>query len=202
MHANIDVHNRRLIAELPADGINCIENLLSHCANMTFADKSRHDRIFKKVTHKGEESAMNYIRIFQNAEALSVSLGNYYLEDQIMHTFMDNFHQGGKYSAQLSSHQAELRREEKITDQRHLSISSLHNDYLNLVSSSGFGRNNKREKMFRQSVTFVEVLITLQNLFSKGSDRKRKKLGQLVIRKTDKRNGCLRNVLDVDLNIT
>ena len=25
LHANIDVHNRRLIAELPKDGIKCIE---------------------------------------------------------------------------------------------------------------------------------------------------------------------------------
>ena len=27
---------------------------------------------------------------------------------------MDNFHQGGKYSAQIASHQAELRREENL----------------------------------------------------------------------------------------
>ena len=31
-----------------------------------------------------------------------------------MHTFLDHFQQGGKYSAQIASHQAELRREEKI----------------------------------------------------------------------------------------
>ena len=125
MHANIDVQIRRRISEFPVDGIKCIGKLQSHSANMNFSDISRYDRIFQKVTHKGEESAMNYIRIFQNAEALSVSLGNYYLEDQIMHTFMDNFHQGGKYSAQIASHQAELRREEIFTDQNPLSISSL-----------------------------------------------------------------------------
>ena len=68
---------------------------------------------------------MNYIEIFQNAEALSVSIGNSYPEDQMIHTFMDNFYQGGKYSAQISSHQEELRREEKFTDQKSLSISSL-----------------------------------------------------------------------------
>ena len=54
---------------------------------------------------------MNYIKIFQNSEAVSVSVGNSHPEDQMMHTFLDRFHQGGKYSAQIASHQAELRRE-------------------------------------------------------------------------------------------
>ena len=99
LRANSDAHSRRLIAEFPKDGIKCIEKLQSHCANMTFADKSRYDRTFQKVTHKGGESAINYIKRFQNAEALSVSVGNGYSEDQIMHTFLDNFHQSGKYSA-------------------------------------------------------------------------------------------------------
>ena len=105
LHANIDVHIRRLIVELPKDGIKCIEKLQSHCANMTFADKSRYDRTFQQVTHKGGGSAINYIKRFQNAHALSVSVGNSYSEDQVMHTFLDNFHQGGKYSAQIASHQ-------------------------------------------------------------------------------------------------
>ena len=62
---------------------------------------------------------MNYIKIFQNAEALSVSVENSYPEYQIMNIFLDNFHQGGKYSAQIASHQAELRREENFTDQEY-----------------------------------------------------------------------------------
>ena len=53
LHENIDVHSRRLIAEFPMDGIKCIQKLQSHCANMTFADKSRYDRTFQQVTHKG-----------------------------------------------------------------------------------------------------------------------------------------------------
>ena len=61
-----------------------MEKLQSHCANMTFADKSRYDRIFHQVTHKGGESAINYIKRFQNARALSDSVGNSYSEDQIM----------------------------------------------------------------------------------------------------------------------
>ena len=70
LHANIDVHSRRFIADFPKYGIKCIEKLQSHCANMIFADKSRYDRTFQQVTHKGRESAINYIRRFQNAQAL------------------------------------------------------------------------------------------------------------------------------------
>ena len=106
MHSNIDVHSRRLIAEFLKYGINFIEKLQSHCANMTFADKSRYDRTFQQVTHKGGVYAINYIKSFQNAHALSVSVGNIYSEDQLMHSFMDNFHQGGKYSSRIASHQA------------------------------------------------------------------------------------------------
>ena len=83
---------------------------------MTFSDKSRYDRTFQQVTHKGEGYAINYIRIFYNEHDLLVSVGNSYSEDQLMHTFLDNFHQGGKYSSQIASHQAEHRREEKFTD--------------------------------------------------------------------------------------
>ena len=54
------------------------------------------------MTHKGGGSTINCIKRFQNAHALSVSLGNSYSEDQLMHTFLNNFHQGGKYSAQIS----------------------------------------------------------------------------------------------------
>ena len=67
LHTNSSVHRRRLIAEFPDDGIRCIKKLQSHCANMTFADKSRYDRTFQQVTHKGGKSAINYIKRFQNA---------------------------------------------------------------------------------------------------------------------------------------
>ena len=70
LHANIDVHSRKLISGFPRYGIKCIEKLQSHCANMTFADKSRYDRTFQQVTHKGGESAINYIKRFQNAHGL------------------------------------------------------------------------------------------------------------------------------------
>ena len=39
MHANIDVHSRRLISELPVNGVKFISKLQSHCANMNFSEK-------------------------------------------------------------------------------------------------------------------------------------------------------------------
>ena len=89
---------------------------------MTFADKSRYDRNYKQVTHKGGEFAINYIKRFHNAHDLSVSLGNSCYEDQLMHKILDNFHQDRKYSAQIDSHQAELRIEEKFTNKKSLKI--------------------------------------------------------------------------------
>ena len=70
LHANSCVHSKRLIAESPEYGIKCMEKLQSHCANKTFADKSIYDRTFQQVTRKGGESAINYIKRFQNAQAL------------------------------------------------------------------------------------------------------------------------------------
>ena len=128
LHANVDVHSRILIAEFPKNGIKRIEKLQSHYANMTFSDKSKYERTFQQVTHKGGESAINYIKRFKNAHALSVSVGNNYSDDQLMHTFLDNFQQEGKYSAQIASHQAELRRQENFTEQKSLNISSLQTD--------------------------------------------------------------------------
>ena len=75
---------------------------------------------------------MNCIKIFQNAQVASVSVGNSYFEDQLIHIFQDNFHQGGEYTAQIARQQSELRREGNFTDQKYLSISYILTDYLNL----------------------------------------------------------------------
>ena len=72
----------------------------------------------------------------------------------MMHIFLDKFHEGGKYSAQIAIHQAELSREEKITDQKSLYISSLQTDYLNQDSSSGFGRNSEISNNVQTKCTF------------------------------------------------
>ena len=107
------------------------------------------------MIHKGGEFAINYIKRFLNAHVLSISVGNSYAEDQLMHTFLDNFHQGEKYSAQIASHQATLRREETFTDQKSLNISSLQTDYLNLDSSiSGSSRNSERSNSIQEKCTF------------------------------------------------
>ena len=87
---------------------------------------------------------MNYINIFKNAQALSISMGYSSSENHFIHMFLDNFHQGVKYYVQIVSHLIELRKEEKHTDQNCLSISSLQTDYLNLNNSSGSNRNNER----------------------------------------------------------
>ena len=71
-----------------------------------------------------------------------------------MHTFMDNFQQGGKYSAQIASHQAELRIEENFTNQKSLNSSSLKTDYLNIDSSSGVGRDSERAHAVQIECTF------------------------------------------------
>ena len=63
---------------------------------------------------------------------LEVSVGNIYTEYQLIHTFLYYFHQCGKYSAQISSNQESLRREENISDQKSLSVSNLQINYLNL----------------------------------------------------------------------
>ena len=75
-----------------------------------------------------------------------------------MHTFLDNFHQGEKYSAQIASHQSELKIEEKFTDQKSLNISSLQTDYLNIDRSSGLVEIAKEHIMIRQSAHFVHFV--------------------------------------------
>ena len=71
-----------------------------------------------------------------------------------MHTFLNNFLQGGEYSDQIASQQEELRREEKVTDQKSLNISSLQTDYLNFDSSSCFVRNTERAHDVQTKCTF------------------------------------------------
>ena len=63
-------------------------------------------------------------------------------------------HKGGKYLAQIASHQAELRREEQFTDQKSLNISSLQTNYLNIDSRSGFGRNSERAHAVQTKCAF------------------------------------------------
>ena len=75
--------------------MKCNSKLQSHCENITFSYKSRYDELFQQVTHKEREPEMNYIKLFQNPQTLSVSVENINSEDQLMHILLDNLHQGG-----------------------------------------------------------------------------------------------------------
>ena len=52
--------------------------------------------MFQKVLHKLGNSSINYIKIFENAKALAISVGNNYTKDQPMHTLLDNLKKGVK----------------------------------------------------------------------------------------------------------
>ena len=70
-----------------------------------------------------------------------------------MHIFLDNFHQGREYSSQISSHQAQLRRDGKFTDQKSLFISYLQTDYLNIDIISGCGKKSERTNIVQKKCT-------------------------------------------------
>ena len=53
--------------------------------------------MFQKMLQKGGYTEIKYIKRFQGSKALEISVGNNYSEEQLMHTFLDNFQQGGKY---------------------------------------------------------------------------------------------------------
>ena len=57
---------------------------------MTFAEQRIHNRMFQQVVHKGGKSAINYTKIFQNDDALEISVGNSYNEYHLMQTLLDN----------------------------------------------------------------------------------------------------------------
>ena len=71
-----------------------------------------------------------------------------------MHVFLDKFHQGEKYTAQIASHQVELIKEEIFNDQKHWFIISLQTGKLNLDRGSGSGRNNERENLLQKKYNF------------------------------------------------
>ena len=67
--------------------------------------------MLQQVIHKEEDSAINYIKIFQNSKALEISVENSYTDYQLIRNFLDHFRKIVKYSTQIASHQAELIRE-------------------------------------------------------------------------------------------
>ena len=119
-----------------------------------------------------------------------------------MHIFLDNFHQGEKYSAQIASHQAELRREVKFTDQKYLSISYLQNDYLNIDSRSGCGKNIERSDLVQTKCTFCGGANHSTEKCLKIIRKEKEKSRAAGDRATYVRNVRLRNVFDVYMKIT
>ena len=102
-----------------------------------------------------------------------------------MHTFLDNFNQSGKYSAQFASHQAELRREDKYPDQKCLNISSLQTDYLNLDNSlSGSSRHNENANSAQTKCTYCGLNNHSVENVSNISEKKKRKIVLLVLRLT------------------
>ena len=89
-YAYIDAHSKILIDLYPGYVVQSISRLKYQCTNMIFSGQSRYNRLFHQVIKKGGDSAINYIKIFQNAKALSISVGNSYSEYQSMHTFLEN----------------------------------------------------------------------------------------------------------------
>ena len=77
---------------------------------MTFTKRRRYNRIFQQVIQKVGYSLNNYIKIFENAKDLTISVGNSYSEYQLIRTFLDNLQQGGKHPVQIARYQAVLRR--------------------------------------------------------------------------------------------
>ena len=99
-----------------------------------------------------------------------------------MHTFLDDFHQSGKYSAQIESHQAELRREETFTDHKSLNISSLQTDYLNLdINSSGSSRHSETSYAVQAKCIFCGGNNHSAGKCFKGLERKRRNLVLLSV---------------------
>ena len=86
------------------------------CKHDVSSGRNRYNRLFQKVTQKGGESAINYVKRFHDYKALVILVGNSCSEDHLIITFLESFLQGVNYSVQIAIHQAELRREETFFD--------------------------------------------------------------------------------------
>ena len=104
------------------------------------------------MVHRGGDLAINYINIFQNDKDLKISVGNNFSEVDLMHNFSENFQKRDIYSDQIASHQEEFRGEENIVDQKSLSLSALHIDYLHLNNPV---RDKKDQTFLNQGEVFV-----------------------------------------------
>ena len=105
LHGYVDAACQKLMMEHLGDGLESLRRLKQQCAIITFADKQRFDQIFKQCSHRTGETANGYMKRFHAAKSLATSVDNLYTEQQLMHLFLDNFHNpGNKYSAQVAQH--------------------------------------------------------------------------------------------------
>ena len=98
LHTYINSHSQTIIDEYPRNGLQAITIFQYQCDNMNFSNKSRYNRLFQLLMHKGGESEINYIKRLQNTKALEILVENTFFEDQRMHTSLDNFHKRARYS--------------------------------------------------------------------------------------------------------
>ena len=68
-----------------------------------------------------------------------------------------------------------MRREEKFTDKKSLKISSLQTDYLNIDSSSGFGRDSERAHAVQTECKFCRVVNHSKDFFFKRIRKEKEK---------------------------
>ena len=59
LHTYIDAHSQRIIDEYTGYGVQAKSIFQSQCANMTFADQIRYNRMLHKMVHKGKYSEIN-----------------------------------------------------------------------------------------------------------------------------------------------
>ena len=74
--------------------------------------------LFKRLRKKKGNLQLITLKYSRMHTLCQNTVGNSYSEEQLMHTFLNNFHQGGKYSDHIDIHQTELRREETFTGQK------------------------------------------------------------------------------------
>ena len=105
LHAYIDAHIQILIDEYPGYEVQSISIFQYQCSNTTFSDQRRYNILFQQVMQKGGEPEINYIKIFHNAKALYILVGNGYSGDHFMRTLLGNFQPGVNYSNHIENHQ-------------------------------------------------------------------------------------------------
>ena len=108
---------------------------------------------------------MNYIKKYQNAQDISVSLGNNYSEDHLMHILLDKFHQGREVYCTDIKPPGRLKKRGKFYWPKIFIYLISTYWFLNIDSSAGYGKNNWRENIVQKNALFVEMLTILKKMF-------------------------------------